>query len=217
MVYFRLGIRGGLAGGEVWSINPQFTVGNDVGPTVWDQALGQAAVTAAAAITPGTTMRGLLPSGGLTTLRLEMRSDNHLLLGAAEAPYSGTAPTGTVAAPLQTAIVVSLRTTTPGRSFRGRLFWPAVKSITTDTGGRIPAATVALILAEAKTYLRALQDAIKGGAFPGPNPVTVQLAVVSQTIGAQTPVSNLQVGDVYDVQRRRRDALKEAYQSVSFY
>lgn len=217
MTYFRLGIRGEIASGEVWSINPAFTIGNEVGPTKWDQALGQTAVTACAAIAPGTTLRGLLPAGGLTSLRLELRSNAHFLLGAAEAPYSGTAPTGSMSEPPQQSIVISLRTEVPGRSHRGRLYWPAVKGATTDTGGRVPAATVTGALADAKTYLRALQDAIKAGAFPGANPVTVELAVVSQTIASQTRVKTLQIGNVFDVQRRRRDALKEAYTAVSLY
>lgn len=218
MVYFRASLQGTLPGGESWSVNPCFMVGNDVGPVGWDQAAGQAAATAMAAVAPGTALRAAAGSGApLTLIRLEMREDSHVLRGAAEAPYTGTAFTGGLTNPVQTSVVLSLRSDTPGRSGRGRLYWPGVGDIGLTGSGRIGSVLVQSMATQASTYLRALQDALKAQAFPS-TPITVELGVVSTThAGMQTRVNRVQVGDIPDVQRRRRDRLPEVYASAQLY
>lgn len=218
MVYFRASLQGTLPGGETWSVNPCFMVGNDIGPVGWDQTAGQAAAVAMAALSPGTALRAAAGAGApLTLIRLEMREDTHVLRGAAEAPYTGTAFTGGLTKPVQTSVVLSLRSDTPGRSGRGRLYWPGVGDIGLSGAGRIGGTLPQTIATQASTYLRALQDAIKNAAFPS-TPITVELAVVSTThAGMQTRVNRVQVGDVPDVQRRRRDRLPEVYASAPLY
>jgi hypothetical protein len=44
----------------------------------------------------------------------------------------------------------------------------------------------------------------------------VGLAVWSRTAASITTVNQIQMGDIVDVQRRRRDQLVETYQSLAF-
>ena len=49
MSYIRVSLRGTLPGGEVWSVNPAYN--ETTGVPDWDQAAGQAAADAIAALT----------------------------------------------------------------------------------------------------------------------------------------------------------------------
>lgn len=217
MPYFRVGLQGTLPGGEVWSVNPAFDIGGTI-VTGWDQAEGQAAATAIAAIAPGAALRGAAGAvAPLTKARLELRDDENALLGAAEANYTGTAFTGGLTSPVQTSVVLSLRSDTPGRSGRGRLYWPGVGNIGLGGDGRIGGTVAASLATQAATYLRSVQDAIKAAVSPG-TPTTIELCVVSSVPGVgRTRVNRIEVGNVPDIQRRRRDRLAEVYSSAPLY
>lgn len=215
-MYFRLSIQGTIAGGEVWSVNPCFSIQNEIGGG-WDQALGQAAVNAVAAIAIPSFLGAVLSNAAsIVSYRLEGRDDDHTLLGIAEAaratPYTGTgAPSKNATA----SAVLSLRSERPGPSGRGRLYWPALGVTLSATTFRIPAATTAAWAEDASSYLTAIQNAIRdnGGFSPG---TAITLAVISKTTGGQYPVTRIMVGDVLDTQRRRRDRFQEAYASEPY-
>lgn len=127
--------------------------------------------------------------------------------GAATAGGQSTANTiagsGGVTQPPQIALVASLLTDIPGRRYRGRFYWPAgtggVSSNRKASGSCAPA-TVAPAFA---SMLRSIADAVAGIDL---NPVVVSAAGG----GSVTPVTRVSVGDVYDTQRRRRDAIVES-------
>lgn len=99
--------------------------------------------------------------------------------------------------PPQVALVVSLRTILATKRGRGRFYLPAMATNVLAAGRLSPAAQTGVLNAAA----RGLNSLVAAGAPP-----------VIWSIGLPTPptVSRIEVGDVFDTQRRRRDQLTEA-------
>jgi hypothetical protein len=115
------------------------------------------------------------------------------------APSSGT--DGLSQLPNEVAWVVSLRTATAGRRTRGRMYLPAPSKGQVNDQGRYSTDRCVSIATAAATLL--------GGWSSG---ATHYTAVVASATGSlMTPVLTVAVGDVPDVQRRRRDRLVEGY------
>lgn len=216
MSYVRVLLSGTMASSEVWSVGPAFNETTD-NPS-WDQAEGQAAADAIVARAVPLELRQLLSQAArLTKVRVERRSDAGILLGAAEATYS-TPPTGTDAAtkPAQTSVVLSLRSTVPGSRGRGRLYWPALSGAMTAGTVRLSNPSPASIASAAAVYLDGIETDLKNAFYPVPSLIDFSLCVVSPTTGTRTDISSIQVGDVLDTQRRRRDKLAEAYSTAVY-
>lgn len=215
MVYFRVGITGTLGNQEVWSINPQFATSTLTTPSVSEMTA--AAVGVAAVNIPSGLANAKSQAAPVTTIRVECRSDAGELLAAAQAPQTGTqTTTRSPSTPSQTSVVLSLRTDAPGASGRGRLYWPALGITPNSTSLRITTLERDTIATDAVTYLRAIQDALKAAISPAPSVATFELAVFSKTRGDHNLVRRLLVGDVFDTQRRRRDAMVESYITRDF-
>lgn len=214
MSYIRVRLIGSLPGGEVWSVNPAFNETTNVAD--WDQTAGQSAADAIAAIALPAALNDLRSSTAPgVTVRVERRSDAHELLGAAEAAW--TAAKGTSLSPRmppQIAVVLSLRSTTPGSRGRGRLYWPALGGQVDSTTLRMSVPTPAAAASAAAQYLDAMATALKNALAPAPSLIDYDLCVVSPTTGTKTRITRIEVGNVYDVQRRRRDRLAEVYAGV---
>ena len=203
----RVRIQGSLPGGEVWSVNPAFT--DDGGPLVVDYSvlLGWAtniAALNASGIMP-TTLRSLISSAAtISSIRCEYRNSAGQLGQAAEftlnTPVAGT---GTPTKPFQTSLVSSLLTGRPGRSYRGRLYWPALAAAISTSTLRVTNPSIAGAAAASAEFLTQIAGAV-------PAPFATRLVVVSDKLSVATPVTSVVVGDVLDVQRRRRDTLQEA-------
>lgn len=219
-MYLRLGIQGSLPGGEVWSVNPAFHFNAVLSPT-WDQASADAIVAALiAGISSSeipTALRTLLSSTGfLTGYRLEGRDEDESLLGVSEGLYPAPVPgLGTYSKTNQAAMVLSLRTSTPGARGRGRMYWPAVGAGVSGTTGRLSNPTTTDIANGAKALLVLISTIIdaNAGIFPWSD---VILGVRSVTDHATRTVTRIQVGDIVDTQRRRRDTLPENYLTVTY-
>lgn len=216
MSFIRVSIRGTLPGGETWSVNPAYNETTDV--VGFDQAAGQTAATAIAALTYPTALKDLQSNVAIpTTVRVERRSDANVLLGAAEAPFVGFSPgTGTATKPFQTSVVISLRSNTPGASGRGRLYWPALGAAVGVSTLRLTVPTTTAVATAAKTYLDAIETALKEAFHPTPSLIDFHLAVYSPTKQTKTDIVRIEVGDILDTQRRRRDAAAENYASVVY-
>lgn len=208
---------GTLAGGEVWSVNPNFGIFDETGSS-WDQESGDAIVQALLPLSPGVNVLNTMSTAvALTGYRLEGRDDaDGSLLGVAEgfrtSPLLGT---GSPNKPPQSAMVLSLRSSRPGASGRGRLYWPTCSVSLTASNWRIPTAVVEAFTNELRGYLRSIQDTIKAEGGFGPT-TSVRLIVRSKTLSAESQVNRVQAGDILDVQRRRRDKLRENYSSVDY-
>lgn len=209
MTEYRVIIAGNSpAAGEVWSCGMSL---QGVAPGMDQSEISQWAAGCATAIAAlaGNALVGLLSNGGsITTVRCELRDpDDDTLIRAGEAnlaaPKFGT---GTPTKVLQCSAVLSLRTNVPGRSFRGRVYWPAwVWTGTTEMlfgSGFTPvwcqafADLVELVVAQAVVV----------------DPSFAMILVVRSRLRHQsTPVTSIAVGNVPDAQRRRRDGVNETY------
>lgn len=205
----RVSLKGGLPGGEKWSVNPCFHV-ISAAEITYSQLLAMG--TAINAITIPTGVRALWNSNtNYNGVQLEARSSTGVLEALADVPMVGYVPgNGSGTLPFQAAAVVSLRTNRPGGSGRGRLYLPATGVALDSSTLRIPVATRDAGIAGAKTWLSGIQAAMEAVV---PN---LPLVVWSRTTLGKFGVTKLLMGDVPDVQRRRRDSLAEAYKELSY-
>lgn len=213
MSYVRVSILGALLTTEVWSINPCFDPTFEFGDSVNQSMLDAAALAIAGRSIP-TTMRELMsPQAQRTGARVEVRDDatDALIAISTQSAGAPVAGTGTLRLPPQSAMVISVRTDTPGASGRGRLYWPALGA-TLDVSGRMFTPTPATLLNDFKTYLNGIRNDL-ATAFPT---IGFDLAVRSKTTHTTPHAVRLQVGNVVDTQRRRRDNLAESYATTTF-
>lgn len=215
--YLRLGIKGRLGAAEVWSVNPVLDPFGEI-PGPWDQAAGDAATAAIAALTvPSRILLALSNAGSITSIRLEMRdTSTPEIIGVSE--YSLPTPlvgTGLPSCPPQNSIVSSLRTANPLRSGRGRLYWPAPGVGITTSAFKLDPTFVQEFADGVASYLTDVCEAV-ATAFDLSTTSGVGVSVYSPTKNTLTPVNRIQVGDVLDTQRRRRDSLPETYKTAAF-
>lgn len=213
MGYFRCIINGtSPSPGEVWSVGTSWIGPNTVMPftdlLAWAEGVGDA-ISALV----GNTMIGLLSTAGaITEIRTEQRADETgLLMQAAEATLdTAKAGSGTPNKNLQTSLCVSLITPQPGRSYRGRCYWPAwTYTPSTDlhfTGSQ---------MAGYASGFKALADLITAQSIIVDPSYNMVLAVRSRLLQELNPVVTLALGDVPDTQRRRRDAVTETYTTLA--
>lgn len=206
--YFRMVVDGSLPGAERWSCGINF-LSDGIPPT--QAALSGAAedmLTRLKGATAGaTTLRQLLSTAGsIDVVRLYWYSG----VGSPAAMVgqsTGAAQPGllTVNLPNQCSRVHSLLTGIPGKRTRGRFYWPNVTS-TANSSGRDSSVSTST----------ATNVAIELGALAllTPQAGVKRPAVVSVAGGLVTPVTSLSIGNVIDTQRRRRDAIVEAYSTV---
>lgn len=208
----RISLAGAMPGGEEWSVNPCYSIGGDFGDDV-SAADALAIATAIGGLTLGTGITNLM--NGVTTwssVRVEARSWSGTLIAQGEFVKStATAGSGPQNHPYQTSAVFSLRTDTPGASGRGRMYWPATGVSINSADLRIAGATNSSAVSAMKTFLSGAESAIEtqlGSA--------ATLIVWSRKNLTGYPVRSLQMGNVADVQRRRRDQLAESYAAVAY-
>lgn len=105
--------------------------------------------------------------------------------------------------PADVALVVSLRTTTPTRSGRGRFFLPPLTLADVAADGRVVPATVTELLAAVE------------GAFTGYNSASDRPVIYSRTQRVTRNINSMNIGDLFDTQRGREGNLVEARSSVA--
>jgi hypothetical protein len=98
---------------------------------------------------------------------------------------------------------VTLRTARAGASYRGRFYLPAWNVDTVDSVGRIAGASVTAALTALSAAFTSAEAVSTG----------VNLVVYSRTHRMVNEVVQLDMGNVWDVQRRRRDKLVEVRQT----
>lgn len=204
----RLSLLGALPGGEQWSVNPVW--GFQTGPESVSPIEAAQMVSAVNSVSVPGTLRAI---SNAATTHVGCRVEARAITGALETVAEGVKVTpvtgsGVSAHPYQTSWVTSLRSTAVGGSGRGRLYWPATGTVLdSDTLRPIPASVVSA-LTGVQDYL-----SLVGNALQSVKPQLV-LCVWSRTQNALHEINTLQMGDVLDVQRRRRDTLTEAYSIV---
>lgn len=220
MAYSRVIVQGTLGGGEVWSVGVAYSYfASTFGG--FNQAQCESIITRLITNIPTATwptpLRSLI-SGGAQIIgwRVETRQEDEKISAVAENAYSTPiAGTGGSTKTPQDCIVISLRTTTPGARGRGRVYWPAIGA-SLDASFKLSAPAAPAIADAAKTLFKLIGDQLNAELAANSIVATVELAVRSQTLHECNPVVRLQVGNVLDTQRRRRDALVEAYSTTSY-
>lgn len=205
--HIRVTANGGMPGGERWSCSVSFGLESPIilvsQPPLDTIAIGSAAAWAS-------FVNGSLMSTQVTLQRVDVRQideDGTTMAMSASVPTTPAAGTGPVLLPNQCAVVCSLRTGTPGPKGRGRFYLPML-STNPGPDGRLFPVVRNQIADNLAILVNALTTSVDV-AFPNDQawPIVASGAVVP----ANYRVTALRVGDVYDTQRRRRDALVEAY------
>lgn len=200
----RLAIRvGGVGPVEPWSVTLQFALGTTLTTLSQLQSIVNYVMTDSATVT---AMKAVLATDQNVTDVVGMYYPT--ATGAASmsttstgASYAST--TGPIHAP-QVCVVVSLRTATAGRSYRGRVYIPyrlagVLANGSVNTAGQTACATA----------VSAVQAAVVAGCSI--NSVAAVPAVFSRTTGNQTTITQLLVGSQCDTQRRRNRNRDETY------
>lgn len=104
--------------------------------------------------------------------------------------------------PAQCSIAITLRTALATRAGRGRIYLPPYETGQMDAGRLLAASQ-----GTTRTAVKGMYDTL---ISDGHTPV-----LYGRTAHTVTPITTLAVGDVFDTQRRRRDAWAEAYSSVA--
>lgn len=209
--YLRFTISGTLASGtEEWSTTCHFQDPNQIAPSEPQDLQGWAdnCATDIGLLVTSQLKNGLSITGAIRridTYEYEDIGEPASLQGGAVLNYAGSA---TAVNPLPTSMVGSLRTGLPGRRYRGRMYWPAV-GLQLTVGGRFSTSDATGAPPDFAEMLEGIST--RWPATGAPVPV-----VVSKVGGVVTPVTSIQVGDVPDTQRRRRDALVETYSTSAY-
>jgi len=177
--------------GESWTfgIHSEGNISLAAAQTAWASGIG-AFFTAAAA-----TMCTDVQAVEATTVELDPTTGKQLT-GTSD-PRNDAGTNVGQCLPFQCAPVVSLRTATLSRAGRGRFYAPSLAVDQVAAGRMIAAAQTAL----ADGAEDMLQSLITAGN---------QIVIYHRAAGTTTPVISLDVGDVIDTQRRRRNKLIEA-------
>lgn len=111
------------------------------------------------------------------------------------------------ALPLQAALVASHRTSQIGRRGRGRMFYPVVSSsVMSSTAGSRGRASAATISAAVTAHVKLLEDCQVDGSTSG---FWVCPVVTGAPWENYAMIDQVQIGDIIDTQRRRRNSLTE--------
>lgn len=206
-------INGSLPGGEVWSVTPKFT--RVSGPVTDYEDLERWATVVAGTMETwanANVFRSLLSTAGtIDSVRVEARDAAGQMTQAAEAQLTPSlSGTGSANKMYQSSLVFTFLTGRPGRSYKGRMYWPAL-NVTLNTQLRLSQSLIDSYAGAGVELLNLISDA---GITDSERPLPV---VVSQTQGLVTPITAVRVGDVLDIQRRRRDTLTENYSIAEMF
>lgn len=207
--YNQVTIMGTSGPNEVWATGCAFNTNFGTGPVKTFEDL-QAWAEAIADLDGATysALRDLLsPSGSLTKIKVSYIDSAGITAQLAEADVEGSkwVSTAQLRCPQQVACVLSLSTGRPGRSYRGRMFWPAWGA-TMSASFYLSTPTPAEVAEDAAAYLTAI------GAAAGVEFAMIPM-VNSVKLGTTTEVTAVRVGRILDTQRRRRNAAVEVYSS----
>jgi hypothetical protein len=122
----------------------------------------------------------------------DIRTDGN---GVLESPIGLAGTGGGNVLPAQTCLVSTIRSTLVSRRGRGRIYWPAMSTVTLGSSGQaIPG--VATQMSLFVTQLMSITAGSNGN---------VQLAVLSRSDNTARTVVSVSTNTIFDVQTRRRD------------
>lgn len=123
----------------------------------------------------------------------------------ADPDHVNVAGTGGDSLPSEVAVCVSLETGILGRSYRGRSYLPGLAKAACGADGTINTTYYEHIADRYADLVTALDSHLDGGdSF-------INIGILSETKGIFTEVIGVKAGNVFDVQRRRRNGGPEVY------
>lgn len=207
----RLVASGNIGAGQTWSTGIYLDTGVGTGGPTQAQLDAVCASAQTATRTWADTWKAFnCPLWQYTHLNAYYYEPN-TLRAAMQSTVTATTPvTGTGnAIPLFTSIVASLRTATPGRSGRGRIYIPTT-GVGLDTNGQLTTALCGILANSTRDLIRAYNSiAIPFDALSG------ACVVASFSKNAGRPITSVHVNSMPDVQHRRIDKLGFATESIS--
>ena len=220
MAWLKVIMEGTIPGGEAWSVGTSWGIFG-LAPDTPDQSLTDGILAglltySASNPLPTAFKQAMGIDLQFTTWRVEYRDEAERIMnvsiGVLPSPQAGI---GTSSKSPQDAIVLSLRTSTPGPSGRGRLYWPAVGA-SLGAGFQLSTPTPGSFVAAWKTWLNAIGGVMNAYYASISSAKTVVLSVRSVKNHLNRNVNQLQVGSLMDTQRRRRASLIETYSNTSY-
>lgn len=204
--FFRVTLAGSLPGGEVWSINPVFGVTAGPMPAPDFATLNTLAEEIGESTIPIGVTAILSSAVAMNRVRVEARSLANVLEAVGEASVNpAQTGTGTATKPYQTALCATILTARPGASGKGRLYIPTLAA-SLDANLRVPDGTCLNYVQGVHQWLQNI-----GGVFNAEfGAGTVAGAVYSPKLQLLSFATKVSVGNVLDVQRRRRDKAVES-------
>lgn len=220
MAYFRTIVQGSLGSVERWSVGVNWGIfgisGDNPEQALVDDMLAQLIAWTTNPNVPNTLRALLSNQASIDGWRVEKRSEDEKILSVSQGILAAQVlGTGTPSKTPQDAIVVSLRTSTPGPTGRGRIYWPALGAAL-NASFQLSAPTAPAIAGDARTFLRGIGDRLNQALINQGSVQRVVLSVRSAKNHVSRDVNLLQVGSVLDTQRRRRDALPESYAPLAY-
>lgn len=190
MAVYRHLLRGTYPG-EIWSfrLHTEGTASLAAAHTAWGDAL-----TAFGSVAYLATLCTDVTFAEASTAELDVATGRQLTRVQTERTEAGTS--AAVCLPFQCAPVVSLRTSSATRAGRGRFYAPS-PAVDQQAGGRLTAGAQTALADAAAAMLGTLSGA-------GLEPI-----LFSNTTLTRRAITSLDVGDVIDTQRRRRNQLVE--------
>lgn len=190
MAVYRHVLRGTYPG-EIWSfrLHSEGATSLAAAQTAWDDA-----ITAFGSVAYLATLCADVGFTETSTAELDVATGRQLT--RVESPRTEVGTSVAACLPFQCAPVVSFRTASATRAGRGRMYAPS-PAVDQQDGGRLTVGAQGALADAAQAMLAALSSA-------GLEPV-----LFSTTALTRRAITSLDVGDVIDTQRRRRNQLVE--------
>lgn len=197
MANYRGTVKGHLEGGEVFNFTVHFTAVTGQAASMAGDFADAVTLLWSGSNSPAGNIEGLYPASiGVDGVVIDELSGAGTNVSQGTASLSLVGTSIAEALPPQCAVVVSTRTNTPTRSGRGRFFLPS-PVVSTVLSQRLDSSAQTDILNGALAML----NHMKGLSW--------QPAVYHARTATATSIVSIDVGDVFDNQRRRRNKLVE--------
>jgi len=203
MAFYRGTVKGHLEGGEIFNFTMHFSGVTGQAATGATELADAVTLMWSGTNSPAGNITALYPAAiGVDLAQMDELTSfgTNLAQGRASLSLVGTGTDEPL--PPQNAIVVSLRTNEPTRAGRGRFFLPS-PVVTTVIDQRLDSAAQGDILNGALAMLNHMKGL-------GLTPV-----VFHRNNSLVSPIVTIDVGDVFDTQRRRRNKLVETRVSAT--
>ena len=146
---------------------------------------------------------------GVALIQLQTRVINlatGTVLTTATVIYSRAGTAGGNSLPSEVSTVISLRTALAGGSYRGRMYLPPPSTTQVTSAGRLVSTDLSAMLTAWSNAFIALNA--------NTTYTSATIVVYSRKLGVSTEVTSIDIGDVFDAQRRRRNSLTESRSSA---